>query len=81
MSGASFHAINAVIGDRLGLYRSLLAVMPATPAEVEEPRTALGAQAGEARLARIPDSSSSRGTSRCPPAAACPQRLPTARHG
>src|SRR3954449_3930847 len=32
--GASFHAINAVIGDRLGLYRSLLAVMPATPAEV-----------------------------------------------
>ncbi|MCI2420633.1 class I SAM-dependent methyltransferase [Saccharopolyspora sp. K220] len=32
--GGSFHAINAVIGDRLGLYRSLLAVMPATPAEV-----------------------------------------------
>ena len=33
-AGASFHAVNAVIGDRLGLYRSLLAVMPATPAEV-----------------------------------------------
>jgi SAM-dependent methyltransferase len=32
--GASFHAVNAVIGDRLGLYRALLAVMPATPAEV-----------------------------------------------
>lgn len=32
--GASFHAISAVIGDRLGLYRSLLAVMPATSAEV-----------------------------------------------
>jgi 2-polyprenyl-3-methyl-5-hydroxy-6-metoxy-1,4-benzoquinol methylase len=32
--GASFHAISAVIGDRLGLYQSLLAVMPATPAEV-----------------------------------------------
>lgn len=34
--GASFHAINSVIGDRLGLYRSLLVVMPATPAEVAE---------------------------------------------
>jgi len=33
-AGASFHAVNAVIGDRLGLYRALLAVMPATPAEV-----------------------------------------------
>ena len=33
-AGASFHAISSVIGDRLGLYRSLLAVMPATPAEV-----------------------------------------------
>jgi len=32
--GAAFHAVNAVIGDRLGLYRALLAVMPATPAEV-----------------------------------------------
>ncbi len=33
-AGASFHAISAVIGDRLGLYRALLAVMPATPADV-----------------------------------------------
>jgi SAM-dependent methyltransferase len=33
-AGASFHAVNAVIGDRLGLYRALLAVMPATPADV-----------------------------------------------
>src|SRR3954469_939516 len=33
-AGASFHAVNAVIGDRLGLYRALLAVMPGTPAEV-----------------------------------------------
>jgi SAM-dependent methyltransferase len=32
--GGSYQAVNAVIGDRLGLYRSLLAVMPATPAEV-----------------------------------------------
>lgn len=32
--GGSFHAISAVIGDRLGLYRALLAVMPATPGEV-----------------------------------------------
>jgi ubiquinone/menaquinone biosynthesis C-methylase UbiE len=32
--GGSFQAISAVIGDRLGLYRALLAVMPATPAEV-----------------------------------------------
>ncbi|WP_028846355.1 class I SAM-dependent methyltransferase [Thermocrispum agreste] len=34
--GGSFQAVNAVIGDRLGLYRALLAVMPATPAEVAE---------------------------------------------
>lgn len=33
-AGASFHAIGAVIGDRLGLYRALLSVMPATSAEV-----------------------------------------------
>lgn len=32
--GGSYHALNAVIGDRLGLYRALAAVMPATPAEV-----------------------------------------------
>jgi hypothetical protein len=32
--GGSFQAISAVIGDRIGLYRALLAVMPATPAEV-----------------------------------------------
>lgn len=32
--GASFHANNAVLGDRLGLYTSLLAVMPATSAEL-----------------------------------------------
>ncbi len=32
--GGSFQAIQAVIGDRLGLYRALHAVMPATPAEV-----------------------------------------------
>lgn len=32
--GGSFQAISAVIGDRLGLYRSLLGVMPATPVEV-----------------------------------------------
>ena len=32
--GGSYQAISAVIGDRLGLYRSLLAVMPATSAEV-----------------------------------------------
>ncbi|MBN1094992.1 class I SAM-dependent methyltransferase [Blastococcus sp. TML/C7B] len=32
--GASFQALGAVIGDRLGLYRALLAVMPAGPAEV-----------------------------------------------
>lgn len=37
--GASFHANNAVLGDRLGLYTSLQAVMPATPEE-------LAAQAG-----------------------------------
>src|SRR4051794_41979385 len=33
-AGAGFHAANAVVGDRLGLYRALAAVMPATPAEV-----------------------------------------------
>ena len=33
-ASASFHAVNAVIGDRLGLYRALLAAMPATPAQV-----------------------------------------------
>lgn len=33
-AGAAFHAMSAVIGDRLGLYRALHAVMPATPAEV-----------------------------------------------
>jgi 2-polyprenyl-3-methyl-5-hydroxy-6-metoxy-1,4-benzoquinol methylase len=32
--GGSYQAVSAVIGDRLGLYRSLLAVMPGTPAEV-----------------------------------------------
>lgn len=32
--GGSFQAVSAVIGDRLGLYQSLLAVMPGTPAEV-----------------------------------------------
>ncbi len=32
--GGSYQALSAVIGDRLGLYRSLLAVMPGTPAEV-----------------------------------------------
>jgi SAM-dependent methyltransferase len=32
--GASFQALGAVLGDRLGLYRSLLAVMPAVPADV-----------------------------------------------
>lgn len=33
-AGGAFQAINAVIGDRLGLYRALHATMPATPAEV-----------------------------------------------
>ena len=33
-AGGSVQAINAVIGDRLGLYRALQAVMPAAPAEV-----------------------------------------------
>lgn len=33
-AGGSVQAINAVIGDRLGLYRALQAVMPATPVEV-----------------------------------------------
>ena len=32
--GAGFHAVNAVIGDRLGLYQALAAVMPATPEDV-----------------------------------------------
>ena len=32
--GGAFHAVNAVIGDRLGLYRALWETMPATPAEV-----------------------------------------------
>jgi SAM-dependent methyltransferase len=34
--GGSFQAVSAVIGDRLGLYRALHAVMPATPVEVAE---------------------------------------------
>jgi hypothetical protein len=32
--GGSYQAVSAVIGDRLGLYRALLSVMPATPTEV-----------------------------------------------
>src|SRR5438067_13872490 len=32
--GGAFHAVSAVIGDRLGLYRALLAVMPATASDV-----------------------------------------------
>ena len=32
--GGAFQAISAVVGDRLGLYKALLDVMPATPAEV-----------------------------------------------
>ncbi|MCW2535126.1 MAG: Methyltransferase type 11 [Modestobacter sp.] len=32
--GASFQALGAVLGDRLGLYRALLSVMPAAPADV-----------------------------------------------
>ncbi|MHA6797441.1 class I SAM-dependent methyltransferase (plasmid) [Pseudonocardia bannensis] len=32
--GGAYHAISAVIGDRLGLYRALLAIMPASAAEV-----------------------------------------------
>ena len=32
--GGSFHAVSAVIGDRLGLYRALLSVMPATATEL-----------------------------------------------
>src|SRR4051794_14566154 len=32
--GAGFHAVNAVVGDRLGLYRALEAVMPATAEQV-----------------------------------------------
>jgi SAM-dependent methyltransferase len=34
--GGAYHAISAVIGDRLGLYRALLATMPASAAEVAE---------------------------------------------
>lgn len=33
-AGGSFQALGAVLGDRLGLYRALQAVMPGTPAEV-----------------------------------------------
>ena len=33
-AGGSFQAVGAVLGDRLGLYRALLAVMPAGPADV-----------------------------------------------
>ena len=32
--GASFQALGAVLGDRLGLYRALLTTMPAVPADV-----------------------------------------------
>jgi SAM-dependent methyltransferase len=32
--GASYHALSAVLGDRLGLYRALLSTMPATSEEV-----------------------------------------------
>ncbi len=32
--GAGFQALGAVLGDRLGLYRALLAVMPAAPVDV-----------------------------------------------
>ena len=32
--GAGFQALGAVLGDRLGLYRALLAVMPAVPGDV-----------------------------------------------
>jgi SAM-dependent methyltransferase len=32
--GGSFHALSAVLGDRLGLYRALQTTMPATPGEV-----------------------------------------------
>jgi SAM-dependent methyltransferase len=32
--GGSFHAISAVIGDRLGLYQALAEAMPATPADL-----------------------------------------------
>ncbi|MCW2698032.1 MAG: Methyltransferase type 11 [Modestobacter sp.] len=32
--GAGFHALSAVLGDRLGLYQTLAATMPATPADV-----------------------------------------------
>ncbi len=32
--GGGYHAVNAVLGDRLGLYRALQTTMPATPGEV-----------------------------------------------
>jgi SAM-dependent methyltransferase len=32
--GGSFQALSAILGDRLGLYRALLSVMPASPADV-----------------------------------------------
>jgi ubiquinone/menaquinone biosynthesis C-methylase UbiE len=32
--GGTFHALSAVLGDRLGLYQALAATMPATPADV-----------------------------------------------
>ncbi len=32
--GGSFHALNAVLGDRLGLYQARQKTMPATPGEV-----------------------------------------------
>ena len=32
--GAAFHAVNAVIGDRLGLYAALAETGPASPEEV-----------------------------------------------
>src|SRR3954465_8839328 len=32
--GGAFHAVNATIGDRLGLYKALLDVQPATPGEL-----------------------------------------------
>ena len=32
--GAGFQALGAVLGDRLGLFRALLAVMPAAPEDV-----------------------------------------------
>ncbi len=32
--GGTFQALSAILGDRLGLYRALLSVMPASPADV-----------------------------------------------